>query len=371
MCNVDCELYPDACINEQLYETQAALLISEGYLEAGYTQVNIDDCWSTMERDPVTDEQVADPARFPSGIKALAGFMHDRDLKLGLYSDIGTKTCGGYIGMQDHLKLDANTFASWDIDMLKVDGCNQDPAIMNSTYTELSSALNATGRDIVYSCSWPAYLQDDWGEANGGEVLYRLQEICHLWRNYDDIADSWSSVSDIINMWKRTDPEDPFVKVAQPGAWNDPDMLMIGNNGLSHTEERTQMALWSIFAAPLLMSNDLASVSEESKAILLNKEIIAVDQDVLGKQGYMVGGDGDYRVWAREMSDGSFAVVLQNACVMNRYEKITFTPDMIGWGVEQVMQVRDLYEMKDLGEMTEISMNVQPSDVEMFRVYKE
>jgi alpha-N-acetylgalactosaminidase len=375
MCNIDCDNYPDACINEQLYKTQAELMISEGYVAVGYKQINIDDCWSTLERDPVTDEQVADPARFPSGIKTLSKWMHDRDLLIGLYSDIGSKTCGGYIGMQDHLELDANTFASWDIDMLKVDGCYQDPSIMEGTYTELSNALNATGRDIVYSCSWPAYLEDN-GEANDGEVLYKLQNICNLWRNFDDIEDSWSSVSSIVNKWKRDDPNDPFVKVAQPGAWNDPDMLMIGNNGLSIYEERSQMALWAIFAAPLLMSNDLARVSPESKAILQNVEIIAVDQDPLGQQGYLVStvdgqyGNDLYRVWARPMDDGSFAIVLQNAFAMEAYQKITFTPDMIGWDADTQFTARDLFEHKDLGVFSEITMNVNPSDVQMLRIYK-
>ena len=238
-------------------------MVSEGYLEAGYTQVNIDDCWFTLERDPVTDEQVADPDRFPGGIKALSKYMHDKGLKLGLYSDIGTKTCGGYIGMQDHLELDANTFASWDIDMLKVDGCYQDTDMMSDTYPELSRALNATGRPIVYSCSWPAYLDPDYGEADDAAVLKELAQICHLWRNWDDIEDSWASVSSVIDFWKRNSTDDPFVAVAGPGHWNDPDQLMIGDNGLSIFEERSQFALWAIFAAPLIMSNDIIAHCED------------------------------------------------------------------------------------------------------------
>ena len=189
LCNIDCQTYPESCISEGLFKRMGDLLVSEGYADAGYVQVNIDDCWSTLERDPETDDIMPDPDRFPSGIKSLAKYMHDKDLKLGLYSDIGTKTCGGYVGMQDHLEQDANLFASWDIDMLKVDGCYQDPSMMWDTYPELSRALNATGRPIVYSCSWPAYLDPDYGEANDAEVLKELAEICNLWRNWDDIQD--------------------------------------------------------------------------------------------------------------------------------------------------------------------------------------
>jgi hypothetical protein len=381
LCNVDCETYPDSCISEDLYKRTANLMVSEGYLEAGYDHVNIDDCWSTFERDPVTNEQVADPDRFPSGIKSLARYVHDRGLKLGLYSDIGTQTCAGYLGMQDNLELDANTFASWDIDMLKVDGCFQDTDMMGQTYPRLSRALNATGRPIVYSCSWPAYLDPDYGEANDGEVLKELAEICHLWRNWDDIRDDWGSVSSVIDFWKRNSTDDPFIQVAGPGHWNDPDQLMIGDNGLSHSEERSQFALWAIFAAPLIMSNDLAHISKESKEILLNKEIIAVDQDPAGNQGTLVwssegSGDGDYyggetRVWSRLLNDGSYAVVLQNTHSMGTATKVKLKSSMLeGWGRRRVkFTARDLYAHEDLGEFEgEMVAEVWPSDVEMFIV---
>ena len=336
--------------------------------------MNIDDCWSTFERDPVTQEQVADPDRFPSGIKALAGYVHDLNLKFGLYSDIGTKTCGGYLGMQDFLELDAKTFASWDIDMLKVDGCYQDPSMMVDTYPALSKYLNETGRPIIYSCSWPAYLDPDYGEANDGEVLKKLAVICNLWRNWSDIQDSWSSVSSIVNFWKRNTTDTPFIQVAGPGAFNDPDMLMIGNNGLSHFEERSQFALWAIFAAPLMMSNDLASVSDESKQILLNREIIAVDQDPAGKQGILLfendqGMNGNARVWARELHDGSYAVVLQNAGAMGANILIEFKTEMIkDWAAGAKFLVRDLYNHHDVGTFDGLfSEKVKPSDVEMYK----
>lgn len=376
---VDCDTYPDSCISENLYKRTADLMASEGYLDAGYDQVNIDDCWSTLERDPVTNEQVADPGRFPSGIKNLAAYVHDKGLKLGLYSDIGTKTCGGYIGMQDNLELDANTFASWDIDMLKVDGCYQDTDMMKDTYPELSRALNATGRPIVYSCSWPAYLPE-FGEANDGEVLKELAEICHMWRNWDDIRDDWGSVSSVIDYWKRNTTEDIFVSVAGPGHWNDPDQLMIGDNGLSHSQERSQFALWAIFAAPLFMSNDLAHISKESKEILLNKEIIAIDQDPAGHQGILNwssegNGDGDVyggetRVWSRLLNDGSYAVVLQSTHSMGTQTKVKFESSMLdGWEVGQKFVARDLYLHEDIGEFDgEMVADVWPGDVEMFIV---
>ena len=373
LCNVDCENYPDSCISEKLYMRQAELLVSEGYASAGYDTVSVDDCWSTFERDPVTRQQVADPVRFPNGIKALANYVHGLGLKFGFYSDIGTHTCGGYVGMADHLEIDAQTFASWGVDYLKVDGCYEDVAQMDAHYSALSGYLNATGRPIVYSCSWPAYITPDHGEANDGAILNRLSEICHTWRNFDDVEDSWASVQGVIDWWKRSDTSDPFIAVARPGSFNDADMLMLGNNGLSHSEERTQFALWAIFSSPLFMSNNLATVSSESKKILLNKEIIAVNQDSSGRQGILLfqedhGINGLIRIWAKELEDKSFAIALQNGGTMGAGIKITFKPELVGWASGSTFKVEDLFEHKELGEFKEILFMVEPSNVEMIRV---
>eukprot|EP00490_Sorites_sp_Unknown_P013647 CAMPEP_0114695770 /NCGR_PEP_ID=MMETSP0191-20121206/71753_1 /TAXON_ID=126664 /ORGANISM="Sorites sp." /LENGTH=228 /DNA_ID=CAMNT_0001992471 /DNA_START=19 /DNA_END=702 /DNA_ORIENTATION=- len=192
-CETDCNTYPNDCINANLYEAQADRLASDGWKDVGYVQVNIDDCWSTKERDPKTNEQVPDPDRFPNGIKAVADYVHSKGLKLGLYSDIGTHTCGGYTGMEGYFELDANTFASWDIDMLKVDGCYANTSSMYIDYPNLGKALNATGHPIIYSCSWPAYISGH-GEDNPpvkNTTMADIAEYCNLWRNYDDVQDSW------------------------------------------------------------------------------------------------------------------------------------------------------------------------------------
>ena len=176
--------------------------------------------------------------------------------------------------------------ASWGIDSLKVDGCNQDPASMNITYPKLGRALNATGRPILYSCSWPDYVR----LAHEPVQFELMAEYCNIWRNYDDIWDYYDSINGIISYWRQPGDEDldAFINVAAPGTQNDPDMILVGGTGLSTAQWKMQMSMWSIFAAPLLMSNDLPNISEEAKQILLNKEVIDVNQDPAVKQGRCV-----------------------------------------------------------------------------------
>ncbi|XP_060705154.1 alpha-N-acetylgalactosaminidase-like isoform X2 [Hemiscyllium ocellatum] len=217
-CNTDCDNDPENCISERLFMDMADRLAEDGWKELGYQYVNIDDCWAAKERD-LEGRLVADPIRFPSGIKALAEYVHAKGLKLGIYGDLGTYTCGGYPGTTlDQVELDAHTFASWGVDMLKLDGCYSNSSTKALGYPLMSKALNATGRPIAFSCSWPAY--------EGGlppVVNYTLLgEICNLWRNYADIDDSWESVRGIINWYSRH--QDVLQPVAGPGKWNDPDM---------------------------------------------------------------------------------------------------------------------------------------------------
>ncbi|KRX98561.1 Alpha-N-acetylgalactosaminidase [Trichinella pseudospiralis] len=211
-CQTDCSRYPLSCINEALYMDMADRLVEDGYLEAGYNLVNIDDCWSEMKRDS-NDRLVADRTRFPSGIKQLARYMHDRNLKLGIYGDFGTETCARYPGSLYHLKLDAETFASWDVDMLKLDGCNVDVSLMPAGYSEMSRYLNETGRRIIYSCSWPAYEPD----------YLSVAQSCNLWRNYNDISLSWHSILKIIDFYDKNEYD--LAAASGPGRWNDPDMI--------------------------------------------------------------------------------------------------------------------------------------------------
>ncbi|KAF1676037.1 Alpha-N-acetylgalactosaminidase, partial [Pygoscelis papua] len=303
-CNVDCRADPRNCISETLFFEMADRLAEDGWRDLGYEYINIDDCWSAKQRD-AAGRLVPDPERFPRGIKALADYVHARGLKLGIYGDLGTLTCGGYPGTTlDRVEQDAQTFAEWGVDMLKLDGCYSSGEEQAEGYPEMARALNATGRPIVYSCSWPAY--------QGGlppKVNYTiLAEVCNLWRNYDDIQDSWDSVLSILDWFSAN--QDVLQPAAGPGHWNDPDMLIIGNFGLSDEQSRSQMALWTVMAAPLLMSTDLRTVSASAKEILQNRLMIQINQDPLGIQGRRIVKEKSHiEVFLRPLSQAASALV--------------------------------------------------------------
>ncbi|XP_045203210.2 alpha-N-acetylgalactosaminidase-like isoform X2 [Mercenaria mercenaria] len=291
-CNIDCDADPDNCISEKLYMTMADLMVSEGYKDAGYQYVNIDDCWMTKQRDK-KGSLVPDPKRFPHGIKYLADHIHSKGLKMGIYEDFGTKTCGGYPGSKFYLQKDAETFAAWGVDMLKLDGCYTNKGDYDYGYPIMEFFLNRTGRPMLYSCSWPAYI------SNPNYV--KIAKYCNIWRNYADIGDSWDSVRGIIEYYGKD--KGNFSKVAGPGNFNDPDMLIIGDYGLSYEQQKTQMALWSIMASPLFMSSNLRKMPPASKALLLNKRAIAVNQDPLGIQGTRIDMIGkNIEVWTKPIS---------------------------------------------------------------------
>jgi len=299
----------DGCINEDLFKVMADRMVEDGYLKAGYDTVTPDDCWPAKTRDAEGKLQ-PDPDRFPSGIKALADYMHNKGLKFGIYEDYGTTTCAGYPGIKDHLQTDAETFAEWGVDYTKIDGCNAGVHEYDTGYPAFGKFMNATGRPIVYSCSWPDYqriysVPINWTSVEG---------TCNLWRIYNDIFDSWSSVLSIIDWFG--DNKD-LIQHAGPGHWNDPDMLVIGNFGLTYDQSRAQMAIWAILAAPLIMSVDLRTIRPEYKEILQNEGVIRVDQDPLGLMGQRVTPKGKQEVWMREVLpevDGvrSCAVVVFN-----------------------------------------------------------
>lgn len=293
-CNTDCKNQPDECIGENLYKAQADRMVSDGYRDAGYVYVNIDDCWPMKDRD-ANGRLVADTARFPSGIKDLADYMHARGLKLGIYSDMGTLTCGGYPGSKFYMEEDANTFAEWGIDSLKLDGCYSTTDDFAVGYPTMEFFLNKTNRPILYSCSWPAYISD-----SGNPPYKSIAQSCNLWRNWDDIDDSWQSVTSIMQWFAKDNGN--FSSVAGPGNWNDPDMIIVGDYGLSYDQQRVQMAIWSIMAAPLYMSNDLRNIKPESQALLLNKRVIAINQDPLGIQGQRLLKAGSLEFWIRPIS---------------------------------------------------------------------
>ncbi|XP_072524835.1 alpha-N-acetylgalactosaminidase-like [Salminus brasiliensis] len=303
-CNTDCMNDPKNCISEALFVDMADRLVEDGWLKLGYQYLIVDDCWSFMSRDS-KGRLMPDPVRFPNGIPKLTHYAHQRGLKLGIYANMGAHTCAGYPGTTlDQIKTDAQTFADWEVDMLKFDGCYSNSEEQHRGYPLMSKALNATGRPIAYSCSWPAY--------RGGlppSVNYTLLgEICNLWRNYDDIEDSWNSVLGIVDWFFQN--QEYLQPVSGPGRWNDPDMLIIGNFGLSLEQSQAQMALWAIMAAPLIMSNDLRTLTSEARIILQNKAVIAINQDPLGIQGRRILQDEDHiELFWRPLSKSASALV--------------------------------------------------------------
>ncbi|XP_037071760.1 alpha-galactosidase A-like, partial [Pollicipes pollicipes] len=274
-CNIDCENEPDSCISEQLMRDMADRMQQDGFLDAGYKYVIVDDCWLASTRSEAGRLQ-PDPDRFPSGMVALGDYIHDKGLLFGIYEDIGSETCAGYPGLRGHFETDAQTFDDWGVDYLKIDGCNERSSALPADHEAFGAQLAALGRPIVYSCEWPLY-------EHGPHNYSAIAATCNLWRNAHDIQDHWQSVVSVARLYALLQAEQ--FAFAGPGAWFDPDMLLIGNSGLNEGESRTQMALWSVWAAPLIMSNDLRRLDAASAAILLNSEVIAVDQDTLGVLG--------------------------------------------------------------------------------------
>ncbi|WP_084700883.1 NEW3 domain-containing protein [Streptacidiphilus anmyonensis] len=281
-------------VSEKLVEQTADKIVASGLKAAGYQYVNIDDCWMTHDRDADGD-LVPDPAKFPDGIKGVADYVHAKGLKLGIYESAGTLTCAGYPGSLGHEKQDAATFASWGVDYLKYDNCYNQGIPSLQRYTAMRDALAATGRPIVFSlCNWGNESVASWGAGVG-----------NLWRTTGDINASFGSM--LSNFHTNVQ----LAAGAGPGAWNDPDMLEVGN-GMTPTEDRSEFSLWAEMAAPLVSGTDLRTASAATLAIYGNREVIAVDQDRLGRQGRPVTLADGLDVLAKPLADGSVAVTLFN-----------------------------------------------------------
>jgi len=361
-CNTDCENDPHNCISERLFMQMADLLISDGYYDAGYRYINIDDCWLAHERDRRGKLQ-PDATRFPSGIKALGDYVHSKGLKFGIYEDYGNYTCAGYPGILGHLKEDADTFESWGVDYVKLDGCYSHPNDMDKGYPEFGYWLNQTGRPMIYACSWPVYQTYSGMTPNYTSII----NTCNLWRNFDDIQDSWSSVERTIDYYG--DNQDIIIANAGPGHWNDPDMLIIGNFGLSYEQCKTQMAMWAIFAAPLLMSVDLRTLKPDYKAILKNKKIINVNQDLLGIQGRRIYKQKGIEIWARPImpvyrAKYSYAIVFLNRRTDGTPSEVSVTLKELGLDNPTGYHIEDLYDEHVYGVVTpdrRFKVDVNPS----------
>jgi alpha-galactosidase len=283
-------------ITEDLIKETADAMVSTGLADLGYQYINIDDCWGELNRDS-KGNLVAKSSTFPSGIKALADYVHSKGLKLGIYSDAGNLTCSKRMpGSLGHEEQDAKTFASWGVDYLKYDNCDNDNIDPKERYPKMSEALLKSGRPIFFSlCEWGSEDPAIWGKSVGNS-----------WRTTGDIEDKWESMislADLNNKW---------ASYAGPGGWNDPDMLEIGNGGMTTEEYRAHFSIWALAKAPLLVGCDIRSLDNTTKELLSNSEVIAVNQDKLGVQGNKVKSNDDLEVWASPLSGNRLAVVLWN-----------------------------------------------------------
>jgi alpha-galactosidase len=337
-----------ACnVSDELVRGMADAMVKSGMKDAGYQYIVIDDCWQ-VSRD-ATGTIVVDQQRFPNGMKAVADYVHSVGLKFGIYSDAGTMTCQKRPAGLGHEFQDARTYASWEVDYLKYDWCNTLPGQdARSSYANIRQALDASGRPIVLSiCEWGSHQPWLWAKEAGG----------NLWRTTGDIQDRWAGKKEWSpgnccsnGMLDIVDENEPLYSYAGPGHWNDPDMLEVGNGGMTTTEYRSHFSLWALMAAPLIAGNDLRSMTPEIHDILTNKEVIAIDQDPLGRQGRRVWKDGDFEIWSKQLQDGSRAVILLNRGASSH--EITATWEQIGYPGHLSAAVRDLWAHKDFGKFT-------------------
>lgn len=294
-------------VDEALVHRLADQMVASGLRDAGYRFVNVDDCWMLPDRSP-DGHLVPDPARFPGGMAALGDYLHARGLRFGLYSSAGYRTCAGFAGSLGHERVDAADFAAWGVDYLKYDNCYPvpgGPKVVSDLpvadhvrrFTAMRDALAATGRPIVYSVC-------QWGER---EPWTWAAPIGNLWRTTADITASWSAIRDIVAA------NAPLAGYAGPGTWNDPDMLEVGNPGLSPAEARSHFGMWAMMAAPLLIGTDLRTLTPEALGVLTNRDVIAVDQDERGIQGRVVAGDPAGRmVLSKPLRGGDVALAFYN-----------------------------------------------------------
>ncbi|WP_086839705.1 NPCBM/NEW2 domain-containing protein [Amycolatopsis kentuckyensis] len=338
-------------VDERLIRDTADIFVDKGLKAAGYEYVNVDDCWAEPERD-ADGRMQANKARFPSGIKALADYVHSKGLKFGIYTSAGTLTCAKTMpGALDHEDVDAQTFADWGVDYLKYDNCNNQGRPALERYTKMRDALKKTGRPIVYSlCEWGENKPWTWGA-----------DVGHLWRTTGDIKDNWAKMLQIL---KANAPLAPY---AGPGHWNDPDMLEVGNGGMTTEEYRSHFSLWAMMAAPLLIGADLRKVSPANFDVLRNTEVIALDQDRRGVQARVLSNQDGHWVFAKPLADGDVAIALFNETTSSA--AIGTTAAAAGLPRSAGYTARDLWAHRDLQTAGRISAVVPPHATVVYRVH--
>ncbi|CCK26948.1 secreted alpha-galactosidase [Streptomyces davaonensis JCM 4913] len=349
-------------VTQQNIKDAADQIVAQGLDKLGYRYVNVDDCWMARTRDAGGHLQ-PDPVRFKDGIRALADYVHSKGLKFGIYQSAGTTTCAGLPGSLGHETTDANDFAAWGVDLLKYDNCPDGQGSIEQRYKAMGDALKASGRAIVFSlCSWGQ--GSPWagfGSVSGGSQ----------WRTTYDIRDSWydnkwtSSPMGVIDI---LDQQKGLEVFSGPSKWNDMDMLEVGNGALRDDEYRSHFSLWALLNSPLILGNDLTRMSDATKAIIKNADVIAVNQDWGGSQGRLMRDLGNGRqVWAKPMSDGSVAVVLLNRS--GAAAAITTSAAEIGLGGSSSYALKDLWTgTSSTSANGTISGQVPSHGVAMYRV---
>jgi alpha-galactosidase len=345
-------------VNEQLIEQTAQAIVSSGMAAAGYRYVNLDDCWMATTRDSGGALQ-SDPQNFPGGIAALASYVHGLGLKLGMYLDAGLQTCMERPGSEAHFAQDAATLAAWGVDFIKVDYCYTNLVPAQPVYGAVQQAILATGRPIVLSVADDGFDRPwRWGPG-----------LASLWRTTNDYTAYGAQFG---NWWqavlKIADINAGLARFAQPGAWNDPDILLVGTGLLTVPQERSQFSLWSMMAAPLLADGDVRTMSAATAATLTNREVIAVDQDPAGRQGVRLANRGGHQVWLRRLADGSFAVLFLNTGP--HPATISMNASRAGLLPHQHYAVRDLWRHQSWAtSASTIHARVGPDGVVMLRVH--
>ena len=355
-------------ISEQLIKEIADAMVESGLRDAGYKYVFIDDLWQGGRDN--RNNIIPDPKKFPNGIKALADYVHSKGLKLGIYSDAAQLTCGGCTASYGFEEQDARTFASWGVDYLKYDYCNapEDSATARLRYKTMADALSKSGRDIVLGiCEWGQRNGEEWCEHVGGQLWRTSSDVRDMWK--DIVNQGGAGILDIINVTA------PLSKQVRHGQWPDMDMLVVGLNGkggpssdlggvgCTYTEYQTQMSMWCMMSSVLALSNDLRHLTPEDKRILLNKEIIAIDQDPLGKAAERVVNEAGHQVFVRPLANGSHAVAILNSGDKAQRLSVSFKQ----LGLMGKYTVRDVWQHRDIARgATKWGGKVQAHETKVF-----
>jgi alpha-galactosidase len=360
-------------IDEPLLKGMVDTYVSSGMKDAGYTYFVLDDGWMSMERDK-DGNLVADPKKFPNGMKEFADYVHSKGLKFGIYNCAGTKTCAGYPGTRGYEYQDARLYASWGVDYLKFDWCYSEGINAKEAYATMAKAIRAAGRPMIFSlCEWGSHLPWRWAKDDG-----------QLWRSTGDIGlgfvktqtrGNWTPLS-VLNILDR---QDSIRQYAGPGHWNDPDMLEVGN-GMKYNEDKAHFSLWCMLAAPLMAGNDLRKMSPQTTAVLTNKDIIAVDQDPMGIEAFRYYSFDGIEIWIKPLANGEYAFCFLNRSDRPQNVSYDWKEHIVSDAIsktnidfnQSTFKLKDLWDKKDAGTTSKtFKQTIAPNDVVVLRLTKE